>query len=169
LSDPQLSAWIARSRLSEEGVSRDWKVERTYRQKLLRSSIVVTVLLAAVAGCAGEPAATPSPPSPPVTATPTLPPPTPTRAPGNARTDAYGVDQVWVPAGTFLMGTADTSGLDRPVWAARELQSEQPQHEVEITSGYWIDRYEVTNAAYQAFVDDGGYTEPRYWSDDGWA
>ncbi len=28
---------------------------------------------------------------------------------------------------------------------------------------YWIDRLEVTNAAYKAFVDGGGYRDPRYW------
>jgi formylglycine-generating enzyme required for sulfatase activity len=59
------------------------------------------------------------------------------------------------------MGTADTAGLDRPIWAVRELQSEQPQHEVELTSGCWIDTYEVTNAVFQAFVDDGGYGPTR--------
>jgi len=127
------------------------------------------VLLAPLVGCARNPVSTPPPTSSPPTPTATVPPPTPTRAPGEARTDDLGMDQVWVPAGTFLMGTADTSGLDRPVWAARELQSEQPQHEVEITSGYWIDTYEVTNAAYRAFVEDGGYDEETYWSDEGWA
>jgi formylglycine-generating enzyme required for sulfatase activity len=34
------------------------------------------------------------------------------------------------------------------------LPSEQPQHEVLLTGGYWIDEYEVTNQAYQAFVSD---------------
>lgn len=29
---------------------------------------------------------------------------------------------------------------------------------------YDIDRYEVTNREYQAFVDDGGYEKPQYWS-----
>jgi dienelactone hydrolase len=28
---------------------------------------------------------------------------------------------------------------------------------------YWIDRYEVTNRQYRAFVDAGGYRDPRYW------
>lgn len=49
------------------------------------------------------------------------------------------------------MGTADTSSLDRPIWAAREMQSEQPQHEVRLRQGYWIDRYEVINATYRHF------------------
>lgn len=28
---------------------------------------------------------------------------------------------------------------------------------------FWIDKYEVTNAEFRAFVDAGGYREPRYW------
>jgi dienelactone hydrolase len=31
--------------------------------------------------------------------------------------------------------------------------------------GFQIDRYEVTNQAYQAFVDGGGYQNPTYWQD----
>jgi len=32
--------------------------------------------------------------------------------------------------------------------------------------GFWIDKYEVTNAQYKAFVDDGGYLEDRFWPGD---
>ncbi len=28
---------------------------------------------------------------------------------------------------------------------------------------FWLDRYEVTNREYQAFVDAGGYRDPEYW------
>jgi formylglycine-generating enzyme required for sulfatase activity len=45
---------------------------------------------------------------------------------------------------------------------------EQPQHVVELTSGFWIDKYEVTNVAFHDFVADGGYLERAYWSDAGW-
>ncbi len=96
------------------------------------------------------------------------------RKPGETRTDDKGIEQVWVPAGCFLMGTSESEGeaalaLDPPSWAARRLSSEQPQHNVCLTTGYWIDKYEVTNAAFQAFVDDGGYTTQDYWSEIGWA
>lgn len=92
--------------------------------------------------------------------------------PGDKRTDDKGIEQVWVPAGCFLMGSSESEGefalaLDAPSWAARRLPSEQPQHEVCLTEGYWIDVYEVTNEAFQAFVDDGGYTTEDYWSSDG--
>jgi formylglycine-generating enzyme required for sulfatase activity len=76
---------------------------------------------------------------------------------------------VFVPAGTFLMGTADAANLEPPDWAAQELASEQPQHEVVITRGFWIDKHEVTNEAFAVFVAAGGYSTPEYWSEDGWA
>ena len=37
-----------------------------------------------------------------------------------------------------------------------------------ISSGYWIDTTEVTNEAYQAFVDAGGYQDQKLWSAAGW-
>jgi formylglycine-generating enzyme required for sulfatase activity len=45
--------------------------------------------------------------------------------------------------------------------------NEQPQHEVCITKGFWLDQYEVTNAAYQEFIANKGYTRRELWSDAG--
>ena len=87
---------------------------------------------------------------------------------GDVRFDAYGIEQVWVPSGSFMMGTDDANSLEPPYWAKRELESEQPSHEVFLSSGYWIDKYEVTNAAFQAFIDDTGYSTEEYWSPEGW-
>lgn len=90
---------------------------------------------------------------------------------GATRVDAAGIEQVYVPAGCFMMGTSEEQAaysltLEPPSWARGRLKSEQPAHEVCITQGYWIDKTEVTNAAFQAFVDAGGYTTPEYWSED---
>ncbi len=60
---------------------------------------------------------------------------------------------VYIPAGPFLIGSDD--GLKR----------EQPQHTVEL-SAYWIGKYPVTNAQYQAFVRDGGREPPEHWDGD---
>ncbi len=107
----------------------------------------------------------------------TLPSPAPV-APGSSagdtRIDAAGVTQVWVPAGSFPMGTtsdqaAAVLAADPPAWVRNELSSEQPEHQVTLSRGYWIDRDEVTNAAYDAFVAAGGYTTRAWWSDAGWA
>jgi formylglycine-generating enzyme required for sulfatase activity len=99
--------------------------------------------------------------------------PTPTPQLGETRTDPLGVEQVWVPAGTFRMGT-DAAAIEvlraagPPSWVVGEFAIEQPAHEVRLTSGFWIDRTEVTNAAFEAFVDAGGYTTEAYWSEPGW-
>lgn len=93
---------------------------------------------------------------------------------GDTRTDEFGIEQVYVPAGCFMMGTSDEQMADLlaqddvPSWIKPILPAEQPQHEVCITQGFWIDKYEVTRKAYQAFVDDGGYTTEAYWSKNGW-
>lgn len=111
------------------------------------------LLVALLAGCQSMPAASP--------------------VPGQTRTDSRGIEQVWVPAGKFRMGTAEASipalkALNPPRFILGELASEQPQHEVRLTAGYWIDRYEVTNDAFSAFVRDGGYRNRSHWSDPGW-
>ena len=53
---------------------------------------------------------------------------------------------VWVPGGTFLMGTDDPNALPR----------ERPAHKVRV-DGFWIDATEVTNSQFRAFVDATGY------------
>ncbi len=97
-------------------------------------------------------------PPPAITDSPTA---SPTLAPGATRMDEKGTAQVWVPAGCFQMGSDPAKDRDAQ-------PDEQPQHEVCLTQGYWIDAYEVTNDAYQKFFDDGGYTKQQYWSADGW-
>ncbi len=65
-----------------------------------------------------------------------------------------------VPGGSFVLG----------VDAGREpysLDNERPAHVVEVPS-FRIGRVPVTNAEWHVFIDDGGYREPRWWSDRGW-
>lgn len=135
------------------------------RQRLL--PLLPSLLL--LAACA--PAALPSPtPTATATAAPTpTPPPTPTPKPelGTTRVDAHGIAQVWVPPGVFEMGTRDELKIKAPDWAQRAIESEKPAHEVEITTGFWLDQYEVTNAAFAAFVEAGGYRDPAWWSEAG--
>jgi sulfatase modifying factor 1 len=73
--------------------------------------------------------------------------------------EAAGITLVYVPAGEFLMGFK--GGL------FRFLSDESPQHHVYL-DGYWIGRTEVTNAQYRKFVEAGGYSKRKYWTDDGW-
>ena len=64
-----------------------------------------------------------------------------------------GREMVWVPGGTFLMGRGrgdDEADTD-----------EQPAHTVRVRS-FWMDRTEVTNAAYRRCVDAGVCTPPHW-------
>jgi iron(II)-dependent oxidoreductase len=69
-----------------------------------------------------------------------------------------GPREVLVPAGPFRAGTST-----RP-WA---YDNERPVHRVDLPA-FFIDRFPVTNGAYAAFVEDGAYCDPRWWSPDGW-
>jgi formylglycine-generating enzyme required for sulfatase activity len=51
---------------------------------------------------------------------------------------------VWIEGGTFAMGSND------------HYPEECPVHPVTV-SGFWIDRYQVTNAQFRRFVKDTGY------------
>jgi iron(II)-dependent oxidoreductase len=68
-------------------------------------------------------------------------------------------DEVFVPGGTFEMGTTVEP------WA---LDNERPAHQVHVDS-YWIDTTPVSNGQYLAFMDAGGYEDQRWWSERGWA
>ncbi|MFF5468315.1 ergothioneine biosynthesis protein EgtB [Streptomyces achromogenes] len=70
-----------------------------------------------------------------------------------------GPAEVLVPGGPFTMGTSGEP------WA---LDNERPAHPREVAP-FWIDTVPVTNAAYQAFIADGGYTTERWWTPEGWA
>jgi gamma-glutamyl hercynylcysteine S-oxide synthase len=67
--------------------------------------------------------------------------------------------EVLVPSGPFTMGTS----ID--AWA---LDNERPAHEVHVDA-FFIDTAPVTNAQYLAFIAAGGYDDPRFWSEKGWA
>ncbi|MFO0982999.1 MAG: SUMF1/EgtB/PvdO family nonheme iron enzyme [Planctomycetota bacterium] len=83
-------------------------------------------------------------------------------AAGSLRVDAKGVEQVWVCAGWFRCGT-DFDPDRRADW------HETPQHDVHVSHGFWIDRCEVSNAAFAQFALDQGYLRRELWSDEGWA
>ena len=75
-------------------------------------------------------------------------------------------DMVLIPAGPFIMGTdevdvdlkASQFGILKP-W----FEDEQPAHTVTLKD-YFMDQYEVTNAAYQKFAQAAQHRPPPYWS-----
>ena len=59
------------------------------------------------------------------------------------------LDMIWIKPGTFMMGSPeDELGRGR----------DETQHEVTLTQGYWLGKYEVTQAQYQAIMG----TNPSY-------
>jgi len=58
-------------------------------------------------------------------------------------------EMVYIPAGEFTMGTND------------RLPDEGPAHAVNLAA-YYIDRYEVTNGQYKAFIDATGHKSPAH-------
>ncbi len=52
---------------------------------------------------------------------------------------------VWIPGGTYVMGSAEF------------YPEERPAHRITV-SGFWMDRHQVTNNEYRRFVQATGYT-----------
>lgn len=53
-------------------------------------------------------------------------------------------DMVWIPGGTFLMGSND------------HYPEEAPAHQVSV-DGFWMDQFTVTNAQFSRFVEETNY------------
>ena len=68
---------------------------------------------------------------------------------------------VLVPGGPFVLGV---DARDEP----HSLDNERPAHTVDVPS-FRIGRVPVTNGEWRAFVEDGGYREPKWWSERGWS
>jgi formylglycine-generating enzyme required for sulfatase activity/uncharacterized caspase-like protein len=59
--------------------------------------------------------------------------------PGGAR-----IEMVWIPAGTFTMGSPES---EEGRW-----NNESPQHSVTISQGFWLGKYEVTQAQWKSVM-----------------
>ncbi|MCF7708294.1 MAG: SUMF1/EgtB/PvdO family nonheme iron enzyme [Verrucomicrobia bacterium] len=57
-----------------------------------------------------------------------------------------GSEYLWIPSGTFTMGSSAEEEGHRA--------NESPQTEVEITRGFWMSRYEVTQEEYEAVMGE---------------
>lgn len=69
--------------------------------------------------------------------------------------DGIEVEQVYVPTGSFMMGSEDG-------WI-----NEVPVHEVKLDA-FWLDRTEVTNAQFATFVQDTGYVTVAELNSEAW-
>ena len=65
---------------------------------------------------------------------------------------ADGLNYVWIPAGTFMMGCSAQDSECR--------DDEKPAHQVDIEKGFWMGQTEVTVAAYRKFAAKSGRQPP---------
>src|SRR6516225_828893 len=66
------------------------------------------------------------------------------KAPARARINPLHKDMVWIPGGTFMMGSD------------RHYPEEAPAH-LKTVGGFWMDPTPVTNAQFETFVDATGH------------
>ncbi|MBO4545317.1 MAG: formylglycine-generating enzyme family protein, partial [Verrucomicrobia bacterium] len=57
--------------------------------------------------------------------------------------DTVNLDMIWINPGTFMMGSPEDE-LGR--------SSDETQHQVTLTKGYWLGKYEVTQSQYEAVM-----------------
>jgi len=79
-----------------------------------------------------------------------------------------GAEMVWVPAGEFRMGSAQTEidGLWKETgWDTnwKQYASDEHPHEVRISHGLWLYKHEVTNGQYGRFLSATGHEAHPFW------
>ena len=65
--------------------------------------------------------------------------------PGTAVTNSIGMKLVYIPAGSFMMGSPSNEEGRR--------FTESPQHLVHISEGFWMGQTEVTQGQYKSVMD----------------
>ena len=80
------------------------------------------------------------------------------REAGESWMNSLGMEFVWVPAGSFLMGSPkDEEG---------RIDAMERQHQVRISEGFWIGKYEVTQGEWEAVMEvnpsEFSYGSSRY-------
>ncbi|MFC4511447.1 ergothioneine biosynthesis protein EgtB [Streptomyces ehimensis] len=73
-------------------------------------------------------------------------------------------DAALLPAEVLVEGGPFTMGTSTEPWA---LDNERPAHP-RLVASFFIDTLPVSNGAYLRFIEDGGYTDPRWWRPEGW-
>ncbi|WKZ37726.1 MAG: SUMF1/EgtB/PvdO family nonheme iron enzyme [Anaerolineales bacterium] len=125
----------------------------------MKKNILQSIIVLFIAACQPAPAAMPAliptsaPPSTPTSApTKTHLPPVPqaTSTPEAMRISPKdGMPQLWIPAGSFIMG-----GMD-----VQRKNDELPAHEIHLNA-FWMDQVEVTNGMYALCVQAGSCRPP---------
>ncbi|MHC4120743.1 MAG: formylglycine-generating enzyme family protein [Planctomycetota bacterium] len=74
---------------------------------------------------------------------------------GKVITNSIGMKLVYIPAGSFVMGSGDSAAQLAREYKTKEeyFRREFPQHEVRISEGLWIGQTEVTQGQYMSVMN----------------
>jgi formylglycine-generating enzyme required for sulfatase activity len=81
---------------------------------------------------------------------------------GTVRKNSIGTELVYIPAGEFMMGSSDAE-IDEALFETKKyfnsaerswFSNESPKHKVTIKDGFWMGKFEVTQAEWQAVMGD---------------
>jgi len=83
-------------------------------------------------------------------------------------TNSIGMKLVYVPAGSFMMGSGSSaealsSEYDEKQWL---FEGEFPQHQVRISKGFWIGQTEVTQGQYESVMNERPWSGKAYVQED---
>ena len=89
---------------------------------------------------------------------------------GGASPQPAAGDMVLIPAGPFIMGSnrIDESGKQDEYGLVKPLYLDEHPERTVVLPAYWIDKYEVTNRQYKAFVKARRVREPFEWTQNGY-
>ena len=75
---------------------------------------------------------------------------------GESWTNSLGMEFMWIPAGRFLMGSPEDE-------EGRHVSATEVQHEVRISKGFWMKKYEVTQGEWELVMG----ANPSYYDECG--
>ena len=75
---------------------------------------------------------------------------------GESWTNSLGMEFMWIPAGRFLMGSPEDE-------EGRHVSATEVQHEVRISEGFWMKKYEVTQGEWELVMG----ANPSYYDECG--
>ncbi len=87
---------------------------------------------------------------------------------GSVITNSIGMKLVYIPAGSFKMGSGDSAAELAREYDANEafFTDEFPQHEVHISKGFWMGQTEVTQGQYKSVMNAQPWSEENYVQED---
>ncbi|MBO6004468.1 MAG: SUMF1/EgtB/PvdO family nonheme iron enzyme, partial [Verrucomicrobia bacterium] len=70
------------------------------------------------------------------------------------------LDMIWIEPGTFMMGSPESESSKFAPNGYSGFKKPETQHRVTLTKGYWLGKYEVTQAQYEAIMRNNPSDQP---------